>query len=309
MKYMSIHVVKPFLKWVGGKTQILETILSRFPSTIQNYHEPFLGGGSVLLGLLSYRQAGKITISGTVYASDLNSNLIGLYQTIQREPETLIIEVHRLIEEISRCADTGVNRFSTTLEEALTSRESYYFWIRSQFNSLSKEQRMTPRGSAMLLFLNKTCFRGIYREGPRGFNVPYGNYAQINVIDDEHIRSVSRLLQGVVFGVYPFLDSLRPVQPNDYVYLDPPYAPETNRSFVSYTTEGFDEAQHESLFTRCQALAAAGCSWMMSNADVPLVRDAFPAPYSTLVLVCRRSIHSTKPDSKTNEVLIMTRNS
>jgi DNA adenine methylase len=268
-----------------------------------------LGGGSVLLGLLSYRQAGKITISGTVYASDLNSNLIGLYQTIQREPDTLITEVHRLVEEMNSCADTGVNRASTTLQEALTSRESYYFWIRSQFNSLSKEQRMTPKGSAMLLFLNKTCFRGIYREGPHGFNVPYGNYAQINVIDDEHIRSVSRLIQGVVFRVYPFMDSLHPVQPADFVYLDPPYAPENNRSFVSYTNDGFDEAQHELLFTRCQALAAAGCSWMMSNADVPFVRDAFPPPYSTFVLVCRRAIHSTKPGSKTNEVLIMTRNS
>ena len=112
-----------------------------------------------------------------------------------------------------------------------------------------------------------------------------------------------------VFQVQPFLDSLHPVQPEDFVYLDPPYAPETNRSFVSYTTDGFDEAQHTLLFTRCQALHHAGCSWMMSNADVPLVRDAFPAPYSTRILVCRRSIHSTKPDSKTNEVLIMTRNS
>ena len=309
MKYMSLHVVKPFLKWVGGKTQILETVLSRFPSTIQNYHEPFLGGGSVLLGLLSYRQAGKIAISGTVYASDLNSNLIGLYQTIQREPETLITEVHRFVEEMSRCTDTGVNRSPKTLNEALTSRESYYFWIRTQFNSLSKEQRMTPKGSAMLLFLNKTCFRGIYREGPHGFNVPYGNYVHINIIDDVHIRSVSQLIQGVIFRVQPFLDSLHPVQPADFVYLDPPYAPETNHSFVSYTTDGFDKTQHDLLFARCHTLTNTGCSWMMSNSDVPLVRDAFPAPYSTLVIVCRRAIHSTKPGSKTNEALIMTRNS
>jgi DNA adenine methylase len=304
MKYMSI--VKPFLKWVGGKTQIIETILTRFPTTIQNYHEPFLGGGSVLFGLLSHRRSGTITLSGTIYASDLNSNLIGLYQNIQRDPEALITEVHALIEEFSTCADTGVNRVPQNVEEALTSRESYYFWIRTRFNAMIQADRMTPRGSAMLLFLNKTCFRGMYREGPRGFNVPYGNYVNIGIMDEDHIRSVSQLIQGVVFRVQPFIDSLSTVQPGDFVYLDPPYAPETGTSFVGYTADGFGIEQHESLFTRCQALAAAGCSWMMSNADVPVVRDNFPAPYDTTVLSCRRAIHSKKPDSKTNEVLIAT---
>ena len=293
-------IVKPVLKWVGGKTQILETVLSKFPSTLRDYHEPFLGGGSVLLGLLSYRQAGKIVISGTVYASDLNSNLIGLYQSVQRTPDTLITSIRALVEEFSHCEDGEVNRSASTLQEAMTSRESYYFWIRSRFNALSREQRMAPAGSAMLLFLNKTCFRGIYREGPRGFNVPYGNYAQI-VIDEEHIHTVSRLIQGVVFRVQPFMDSLAGVQPGDFVYLDPPYAPETGTSFVGYTADGFGLEQHEALFTRCQGLA---CSWLMSNADVPVVRDNFPPPYSTLVLSCRRSIHSTRPDSRTNEVLI-----
>ena len=305
MEYMSL--VKPFLKWVGGKTQIIETILSRFPATIQNYYEPFLGGGSVLLGLLSYRRSGKITISGTIYASDLNSNLIGLYQTIQRDPEALITEVHALIEEFSSCADSGVNRAPQNLQEALTSRESYYFWIRRRFNAMTQTARMNPQGSAMMLFLNKTCFRGMYREGPRGFNVPYGNYVNIGIMEEEHIRTVSQLIQGVVFRVQPFIDSLSTVRPGDFVYLYPPYAPETGTSFVGYTADGFGIEQHESLFTRCQALAAAGCSWMMSNSDVPVVRDNFPAPYDTTVLSCRRSIHSTKPDTKTNEVLIYAR--
>ena len=294
-------LVKPFLKWVGGKTQIIETVLQQFPSVIRYYHEPFLGGGSVLFGLLSHP---SITISGTIYASDLNATLIGLYQSIQRSPEELLREIHVLIEEFTQCGDTEVHR-APTREQAFTSHESYYFWIRSQFNALSAEQRMTPRGSAMMLFLNKTCFRGMYREGPNGFNVPYGNYAHIGIIDD-HIRTVSRLIQRVVFRVQTFTDSLQHVQPGDFVYLDPPYAPETNRSFVSYTADGFTLEKHEALFTRCHALAAAGCSWMMSNANVPLVRDAFPAPYSTLVLTCRRAIHSKKPGSTTNEVLIST---
>jgi DNA adenine methylase len=219
-------------------------------------------------------------------------------------PEDLIVEVRALIDEFSTCDNTEVNRSPQTIHQALTSRESYYFWIRSRFNSMSLEQRMTPKGSAMLLFLNKTCFRGMYREGPRGFNVPYGNYAQIGIMNEEHIRSVSQLIQGVVFRVQPFIDALDGVYQGDFVYLDPPYAPETGTSFVGYTSEGFGLEQHELLFTRCQALAEVGCSWLMSNADVPVVRDNFPAPYTTLVLSCRRSINSKKPDSKTNEVLI-----
>jgi len=302
---LATPIIKPVLKWVGGKTQILEELLRRFPSMIQNYHEPFLGGGSVLLGLLSYRQAGRITISGTIYASDLNSNLIGLYQTLQHSPEVLIAEVRHLIEEFSNCRNTEIDRSPRTLDQAQTSRESYYFWIRSRFNALTMQERATPRGSAMLLFLNKTCFRGVYREGPRGFNVPYGNYTNNGIMDEEHLRSVSRLIQGVIFRVQPFMDSLSPVTPGDFVYLDPPYAPENHTSFVSYTSDGFRLEQHQSLFTRCQALR---CSWIMSNADVPLVRDAFPAPYSTAVLSCRRAIHSKQPDSKTNEVLIMNAN-
>lgn len=302
----DITIVKPFIKWVGGKTQIINTVLSHFPQKIRHYHEPFLGGGSVLLALLSYQQAGKITISGTLYASDLNATLIGLYQNIQRAHEQLITEVHNLIDDFTECAEEGVvNRAPTSIQQARTSRESYYYWIRQKYNKMTNEQHMTPLGSAMFLFLNKTCFRGLYREGPNGFNVPYGHYAHISIIDDEHIRTVSRLISNVVFTVQPFITSLSSIRSGDFIYLDPPYAPESKQSFVSYTTDGFCIKQHESLFNRCQELALRGCSWMMSNADVPIVREAFPdPPYSTMVISCRRAINSKKPDSKTNEVLI-----
>jgi DNA adenine methylase len=302
---MTTDLVKPFLKWVGGKTQIIDTVLSHFPRSMRHYYEPFLGGGSVLFALLSHCRAGNITISGTLHASDLNATLIGLYQTIQRVPEELITEIHGIVEEYSLCAEDGAVHRAPTAEEARTSRESYYYWIRAQYNAMTKEQHMTVRGSALFLFLNKTCFRGLYREGPHGYNVPYGHYATIRMIDDEHIRSVSQLIQGVVFSVQSFADTLLPVQPGDFVYLDPPYAPETKTSFVSYVGDGFGVKHHQQLFTRCQQLATQGCSWIMSNADVPLVRDAFPIPrYTTHIISCRRAINSKKPDSKTNEVII-----
>jgi DNA adenine methylase len=298
-------VMKPVLKWVGGKTQILDDVLSLFPSSIQNYHEPFVGGGSVLLGFLSNVTSGKIKVTGTIYASDLNANLIYLYQTIQSHPTELIAEVKTLVEEFSQIKGSVVNRKATTFQEASTSQESYYFWIRSRFNALSVEDRKTPRASAMLLFMNKTCFRGIYREGPNGFNVPFGNYKNPSILDEDHLRAVSALIQEVVFTHQSFDASLKKVAENDFVYLDPPYAPETHTSFVSYTSDGFHMEQHKTLFHLCHTLTARGIKFLMSNADVQLVRDAFPPPnYSTKILTCRRAIHSKKPESKTNEVLI-----
>jgi DNA adenine methylase len=299
--------MKPFLKWVGGKSQILNDVLALFPTTIHNYYEPFLGGGSVLLGLLSARKAGTIAVTGTIYASDLNANLIALYTNIQTQPDALIMEAKSLVDEFTRIAGSTVNRTPASLEEARTSRESYYYWIRSRFNQLTSVERTTPAASAMLLFLNKVCFRGVYREGPRGFNVPYGNYKNPTILDEAHIRAVSALLQGVVFRTCSFADALDTPRVGDFVYLDPPYAPESSTSFVSYTASGFGLEHHNELFKCCNSMATKGVKFLMSNADVQMVKDAFPAPqYITKTIVCKRAIHSKKPDSKTNEVLIRT---
>jgi len=299
------ETLKPVLKWVGGKTQILENVLSLFPTEIKNYHEPFLGGGSVLLGLLSRIKSGAIKLSGRIYASDLNANLIGLYQTIQSRPVELIAEGKRLVEEYRRITGTEVNRKPTTLQEATTSPESYYFWIRSTFNNLSKEDRATPAAAAMLLFLNKTCFRGLYREGPNGFNVPYGNYRNPSILEEEHIMAVSEAIKDVVFAVAPYTESLKRVQDGDFVYLDPPYAPETGTSFVGYTSDGFALEEHNTLFKSCHAMQDKNIRFLMSNADVTLVKESFPVPtYSSTIISCRRAIHAKNPESKTNELLI-----
>lgn len=289
----------PFLKWVGGKTQIIDNVMTYFPREMNNYHEPFLGGGSVLLALLS----SDIHIKGNIYASDTNANLISLYIHVQNQPMKLI-EILKILEsEYSSCSELNGNRTPLTISQALSSKESYYYWIRSIYNSIRKTQSVLS--SAIFLFLNKTCFRGIYRESKNGFNVPFGNYKNPFIFKEEQIKNISKLIKRVIFRVLSFEESLSAVNHGDFVYLDPPYAPVDESSFVGYTVDGFSIDKHALLFQTCQEFKRDGISFLMSNANVPLVREAFPHDnFSVNIITCRRAINSKKPNAQAEEVLI-----
>ena len=306
----NIKIQKPFLKWVGGKTQIIHHIMQQFPKEMNHYHEIFLGGGSVLLALLSYAKAEAITIHGTVHAYDLNEPLIHLYKNIQSFPIELFQEVEQIVKEYKECASTSdstkAKRRPSCLEEAKSSQESYYYWVRKTYNNLSNEEKNTTFGSALFLFLNKTCFRGLFRIGPSGFNVPFGHYKNPKVIDFQQVFIVHELIQPVVFKVADFSTSIQQAKEDDFVYLDPPYAPEKETSFVGYTSSGFSMKEHQTMFELIHSALDQLCvKMMMSNSDVPLTREAFKdASYTIQSVRCKRAIHSKKPESKTNEIIV-----
>ena len=296
---------KPILKWVGGKTQILDKLMPEFPTEINNYREIFLGGGSVLISLLSYVKNGIIKIHGNIYAYDINEPLIYMYKNIQSNHNELYTQIQNLITDFNSCGEGVINRTPENIEEAKQSKENFYYWIRTKYNKLSPSDKKSPLGSAMFIFLNKTCFRGVFRLGPKGFNVPYGHYNNPEIINKSHLDEIHSLIQNVIFECCDFTTSLSCIDKNDFVYLDPPYAPETRNSFVGYTENSFTLENHNALFKLIHTLTENNKKMMLSNSDVSLVRDNFRnEKYNVSSIVCKRSINSKNPKAKTNEVII-----
>jgi DNA adenine methylase len=291
---------KPVLKWVGGKTQIIDKIISKIPLEFDNYHEPFLGGGSVLFAVLSLQKQNKIVIRNRIYAYDSNLPLINVYKHIQTNKENLYTVIHKLICDYDSLEGDIINRNPNNFDEAKTSKESFYYWIRKEYNACDKN---TIDSSAMFMFINKTCFRGMYREGPNGYNVPYGHYKNTpTIITETEMSIISDLIKHVEFIHGDFRDSIKNVQSGDFVYLDPPYAPETRTSFVGYMANGFDIDMHKRLFSDIKNMGN-DVKFILSNANVDLVTDSF-SEYSIDKLLARRAINAKKPASTTTEVLI-----
>ena len=302
---MESKIKKPILKWVGGKTQIIDTILAGFPREMNNYREVFLGGGSVLLATLAHIASGNIKIHGAVYAYDINEPLVYVYKNIQSRCVELYEELQNFILEFQSCGAGQVNRSPATIDEAKLTPENYYYWMRARYNAMSAEDKKTPLGSALFIFLNKTCFRGVFRVGPKGFNVPYGHYKNPEIVNLSHLTAVHGIIQGVIFTCCGFDTSLAEVEQDDFTYLDPPYVPMKADSFVGYTAGGFSLAMHNNLFAEVATMTAHGKKIMMSNADVALVREAFIGDnYKITSIMCKRSINSKNPEQKVSEILL-----
>ena len=293
-------MTKPFIKWVGGKTQILEQVSECFPMTMNNYHEPFVGGGSVLLHVLQLQAENKICIKGKVYAYDTNVVLINTYKAIQTKLDSLIKYMNKYVSVYNKCKDIKLDEVTYNPETkgtGLLSKENYYYWLRKSFNETDKR---TIKACALFIVLNKLCFRGIYREGPNGFNVPYGHNKNPSIFNKEHLEKVNELIKNVIFSVSSFENSMESIKDDDFVYLDPPYAPETSTSFVKYNKAGFNLEQHNLLFNM---INKSKYKFVMSNSNVKLVLDNFKN-YTIQTVKCKRRVNSKKPQSTTTEVLI-----
>jgi DNA adenine methylase len=295
----------PPVKWVGGKTQLLQDVLDAFPTSIASYYEPFVGGGSVLVGVLQRAAAGTLTVSGGFHASDSNERLIWLYRHIQRSPV-------RLARDVGEFADTYASiellrgcRDATSEADALESREAYYYWLRRRFNVTAPD---SLEGAVLFLVINRLCFRGIYRVGPNGFNVPFGHYATRPAVPSlERIQALSDLLAPVEFVVADFGEACsRAVQPGDLVYLDPPYVPVSATSFVGYTDGGFPAASHKRLLNLLRELPERDVTTVMSNSVAPVVLQACDG-LDVRQVTAKRRVNSKAPGSTAQEVIVVSR--
>ena len=278
----------PFLKWVGGKTQSMDDLLEHFPIQIKGrYIEPFLGGGSVLFGVLKRYSNGKKCI-----VNDINGNLISLWKFVQSHPTEFHTQAKSIWDEYA----------------STENKEAHYYTLREEYNK-TKHNFDSIRVAAIFLFLNKMGFRGMYRENRDGkFNIPFGNYKRTpTLLSRDEWCDISEQIRGVQFMNMDVTEliTMLDVNSNDVIYCDPPYAPETATSFVSYTKQHINGEFHSRLFTALHTLRRKGVSIGMSNAAVPLVLDAFPqTDWNITTIECRRAIHSKNPGSKTNEVII-----
>lgn len=300
----DVNIQKPILKWVGGKTQLMNNILSLIPNEINNYHEPFVGGGSVLLGVLSLKQQQKINIKGDIYAYDLNPALINLFKHIQNHKDDLykiLTNYKEQYNKIETLKSETKNNKDISDEQALKSKEQYYYWVRNKFNKLDKS---TLEYSALLIFLNKTCFRGLYREGPNGFNVPFGHYkTNISFVSIDDLNNIYLLIKDVNFICSCFELSFKNIKKNDFIYLDPPYYPEIKTSFVNYTQNGFNIDNHKLLFNEILSISKNNVKFILSNSNVDEVVQFFEN-FEIIIVNARRAINSKKPNSTTTEVII-----
>jgi len=248
---MNRKSAKPFLKWAGGKTQLISEIEKNLPDlVIDTYVEPFVGSGAVLFWVL-----GEFSKLEKAVVNDINEDLINTYKTIQSTPKELTSILEILQNEYH------------SLENEEDKKKEYYYKKRELFNN--RKQNKTEH-SALFIFLNRTCFNGLYRVNRKNeFNVPMGSYKKPTICDKQNILAVSEALQKVELLCGDFEQTVNYTSSNTLFYFDPPYKPlsETS-SFNSYASSEFNDEEQIRLKNFCDKLDSLGHSWILSNSDV-----------------------------------------
>ena len=245
--------VKPFVKWAGGKTQLLPTIRDAYPeelgASITKYAEPFIGGGAVLFDILSRYHLEKI------YISDVNAELINTYCVIRDECEALISSLSALKENY--------------IPKSNEDRKELFYECRTRFNILKKTEENKVELAALFIFLNRTCFNGLYRVNRKGeFNVPIGSYKNPAILDEDNLRNLSQALKRVEIVCADYRQSLDFIDEQTFVYIDPPYRPlsETS-SFAEYEEGDFNDEAQRGLAEFVKQIDKKGAKVLLSNSD------------------------------------------
>lgn len=268
--------MKPILKWVGGKRQLMNEINQRIPKNFNEYYEPFLGGASVLLAINPE----------VAHVNDINSELINMYKQVKNSNK-------KLIEELKKHKNES----------------EYFYEIRSMdrnkevYESLSKVER-----AARIIYLNRTCYNGMYRVNSRGeLNVPFGRYKNPVICDEENINEVSRFFKenNITFYNEDFESFLNRCQVGDFVYLDPPYDPiSDSSSFTGYSANGFSRHDQIRLRELCDDLNRRGVYFLLSNSNTQFIREQYEN-YNIDIVDANRNINSKgNKRGKVEEVLI-----
>lgn len=263
----------PIVKWVGGKRQLMFELLKNMPKDYNRYFEPFIGGGALFFELQP----------NNAYISDMNEELINLYQVVRDNVDELITNLQK--HDISKEYFMEIRNIDRT--------EEYQNW-----SDIKKASRF--------IYLNRTCFNGMYRVNSKGeFNVPFGHYKNPRILDENNLINCSHLLQRTEIKQADFSEILKKVKKGDFVYFDPPYVPlsETS-SFTSYTKDGFDIDMQFKLRDVCDELDFMGVKFLLSNSDTKLVNELYENYNIKKVFASRQINANADGRGKITEVLV-----
>lgn len=269
--------ISPAIKWAGGKTQLLNIITENLPDSYNNYYEPFIGGGAVLLSVKPEK----------ALINDINEQLINLYIQIRDSVDDVLNKINNL--------------------DSVPCTKEFYYSIREQYNQKILSGEKDAQAAALMIWLNKHCFNGLYRVNSKGlFNVPFNNRVKGKSVDESNIRAISDYLNQAKVNItcMDFEEACTTVSAGDFVYFDSPYVPESETAyFTDYAKGGFSLEDHKRLSKLFKCLDEKGAKIMLSNNDVPLVRELYEG-YKIQSFAVKRMINRNANKRTGKEVLI-----
>jgi DNA adenine methylase len=259
-KTRPIATAKPFIKWVGGKNQLLPDLVERVPANFGRYYEPFVGGGALFFHLQPQRAC----------LTDINPDLVNLYKVIRDNVNELVEDLRQHVYE-----------------------KTYFYQMRGIDRTAEYETWTDVQKASRFIYLNKTCYNGLYRVNSKGqFNAPFGRYTNPTILDADNLYACHLALQKAVIEKADFYSVRRRMRSNDFVYFDPPYAPlSATANFTGYTKGGFDEEMQYTLRDLCRSLDQRSVRFMLSNSSAPLILDLY-AEFNIDFVHATRSVNS-----------------